>query len=301
MPSPLSAREFVTAVRGRVGDLSISGVNTTWTDLTILQVLDEVVQQYVVTSRAALRDHEVDREEFTLTSFTEVDENWHELRLPEYVAAVRYVEGLRGTGAAPIDLGPAEFETRNAARHALRGYPVWMWGRFGRPGTFALIGGISSLESIRIWFWRRYPQLHFGTLDQNGSATTVVFPASATGKIVPRDDTYNGLDVYNETTGELARINDYDGATRTATVDPIGGSWSATSGNTYSLMMPVEPELQEYLTQLAANQLYRRAGNMDYLAMTQAYTQELEESFRTGLRQRQTAAPKRLINRRGMR
>lgn len=296
MATYLTARKLVSKVRQRIGDEAqgSSGL-TKWSDAEILDAADDIYQEVGETVRMAHNDHELDRVELSLTDdFTNVEPYWYEYSLPEYVRNIRWVEGVdqAGNGIAIQPVVFSELESRQLFQ-AGRSMAAWTMTRWGRPGNFSIYGNLfGQVTTVRIWFIRRYPPLHFGTADGASTSGTLVFQSSPTGEVVLRDDLYTGMDAVNEDTGSLARITNYVGATRSATLS-VSEDWS---GDSYSLVLPLEPEIGEYFIQKIAMHFFMRSGNDQMMAVTATLLGSLESRAKATLARRVQGQNSRWIN-----
>jgi len=296
MATYLTARKLVTKIRQRIGDeqQGSSGL-TKWSDADILEAADDIFQEVSETTRMAHADHELDRLELTLeTDFTSVEAFWWEYSLPEYVRNVRWVEGVDANSSSVLiqPVSHSELEARQWSQ-THRMPTTWTLTRWGRPGSFSIHGNLAnSITKVRIWFIRRYPALHYGTADAGSSSGTLVFQASPTGDVVLRDDLYTGMDVVNEDTGSLARITDYVGSTRSATLSK-SEDWSSAS---YSLVLPLEPEISEYFVQKVAMHFFMRSGNDQMMTVTAALLGDLESRAKATLARRLQGINSRFIS-----
>lgn len=293
----LTAQKLVSQVQQRVSDTA-GGI---WTPTQILEAADFAMNHVRDTVLHSGQDHELDRLEIAPTSLTRVEDLWYEAVLPEWVANIRWIEGVTGlSDARPIDFLPSMLEQKDISRVAfLSTQPRWFRSRQGRPGSIGFMGEVNSFTSLRIWFLRRYPGLHYGTA-ANGSTSTVVFSSSPVGVVTKRDDLYIGMDVYftsGNNTDQVRRITDYVASTNTATFDPVVGT--AVGGtSTYSLVVPLEAEHGEYFVMETTRRLLSRLANTEHLAAIMPEYNELKERFISSLGQRDQARPKKLWSKR---
>jgi len=297
MVSPLTAEKLVDQVRQRVSDEG----RLIFTEAKILDAADYAFQHIAETVRFAGRDHELDRLDIAPSAMTKVEQQWYEYSLPEWVGAIRRIEGTVSYGdTTPIEMLPSILETKDVGRVPfVAQQPRWIRSRFGRPGNFSIFGEAGNFTLIRVWFIRRYPPLHYGTA-QGGSTTTIQFASSPTGTVVMRDSLYVGMDVMltggtNQDT--MRRITAYTGSTRTATLDSAAPA-TITASQTYSLVVPLEQEHGEYFIEEVTRRLLARLANTEHLAATEPQYRELQERFKAGLETRDQSRPRTIWNRR---
>ena len=125
----------------------------------------------------------------------------------------------------------------------------------------------SSANAIKVWYTPTYGNMVQGRVDAatNNSANTTLILNSGSpdyvyefGTIDRRDDYYNGMEVRiidGTGEGQTRTITDYDGTTRTITVDSAWGSNPANSGgsrSSYCIMCPVPEDFHSVVTLRAA-------------------------------------------------
>lgn len=297
MVTALTAEQLVDQVRQRASDEG----QLIWTAAKVLDAADLAFQHIWDTIRFAGRDHELDRLDLVPSTLTRVEDQWYEISLPEWVGAIRRIEGVTGTSdPRPIDAIPSNLEEKDFARTAfLSKQPRWIRSRFGRPGSISFMGEIGSFTTLRVWFIRRYPPLHYGTA-QSGTLSTIQFAASPTGRVVQRDSLYVGMDVMftNGTNqDQIRRVTAYTGSTRTATLDSALPA-AVNSSSNYSIVVPMEQEHSEYFIEEVTRRLLARLANVEHLAATEPQYQELKERFKASLETRDQAQPRRIFSRR---
>lgn len=112
--------------------------------------------------------------------------------------------------------------------------------------------------TMRVWYTRRPSGLFYGVA-AGGSSTSIVFPAVPTvGEVVQEDDWYNGMRVHCD--GQVRRITDYVGSTRTATISP---AWNVVPSSTsaMSLMSPLPDRMHPLISDIAVR--YLKVSNDD--------------------------------------
>lgn len=301
----LTAQSLVDRVRQRVADEG----SLIWNNTKILEACDDAMQTVTEYVRLAGSDHELDREDFLATQFTTVEAGWYELALPEWVGAIRRVEGVNSGGSEFPQLirqaGLHDKELGRGIMDPLRGTlaPRWVRSRFGRPGSFSIFGEPSSWGKIRVFFIRRYPPLHWGTTPASGSTTSLVFAATATaGRIIQRDSLYVGMDVEitqpaSPNLDQYRRITAFIGSTKTASFDAATPWPASTASQLYSLVVPLDSEHTELLIEECARRLYERSGNTQHLATLAPRLAELKERVSSSARKRDLDSPKRIWTR----
>lgn len=297
MPVPLTAQKLVEQVRIRVADKD----SQIWTDTEILDAADVAMGHVTDTVRLQGQDHELDRLSIAAASWTKIEDHWYEYDLPEWVGSVRRLEGVTGTSdVRPLEIAETQLEKRDIARAPFAtAQPRYHLGKLGRPGTLSFIGDIGSFTSIRVWFIRRFPSLHWGTAGTPASPTTELrFAAAPTsGVVIKRASLYIGLDV-QFTSGALIdvirRITAWDGTDATLS----SALPAASTGLNYSLIVPLECEHGGYFIEEVAREMLARLANTEAMAGREAIYKEREERFVAGIGQRDNDRPKRLWSRR---
>ncbi len=294
----LTAQRMVERVRKRVADID----SLIWTDQDVLDAAEDALNMVVEYVRLAGSDHELDRLNIASTAFTGVENLWNEYELPEWVGPIRRVEGVSGDRADEIP--QMKLEQKELGRSSNvgpfgGGRPVWVRSRFGRPGSFSIFGDPATWGTVRVFFIRRYPQLHWGTAEAGGTATALLFDASPVGRVTKRDSLYVGLDVEITQTGanldQYRRITAFTGSTAAATV---ATAFPATTASlTYSLVVPLEVEHVPLLIEETVRILYERAGNYAQMAAQAPRLQEIKDRVMASAQKRDFATPKRIFTR----
>jgi|TARA_R110002073_G_scaffold141383_7_gene292502 hypothetical protein len=121
----------------------------------------------------------------------------------------------------------------------------------------------ASAAAVRIWYVPSYGNMIEGFTD-GASPTTITFSdsipnyAATFGVVDRRNDFYNGMTVQivsGNGVGQYRRITDYDGLTRTATVESAWGSTPTSSGDDvskYAVVCPVPEDHHSAVTVRAA-------------------------------------------------
>lgn len=298
MVVPLTAEKLVEQVRQRAVDEG----TLLWTNQKILDAADLAFQHIWDTVRLSGSDHELDRMDIAPTAFTRVEELWYEYPLPEWVGAIRLVEGVISSGTVrPIAAVPANLEQKDHSRTPFMSQqPVWIRSQLGRPGKFSIMGEVGSFTNVRLWFIRRFPPQHYGAAS-SGTANTIVFTnPPANGTLTRRDNLYVGMDIAftsGPNIDQIVRVTSFNAATLTAAFTPQLGA-AVANGHSYSTIIPLEPEHGEYFIEEVTRRMLARLSNVDHLRATEPQYAELRDRFVASLRQRDNAAPKRIWSRR---
>ncbi len=300
MARPITIKRVVTRVRQRVQDTG--AIN--WTDDEVVEAIGQEFETIWTSQNLSGEDHMRDRLEFAPSLFTQVEPFWHEMDLPVHIGGIEQVEGTTNDNSRSFVIPEISLGFREHLRAPYQsGFPGWSFTGLSVAGKLSIFGEINSYTKIRIWFHRRWPNVHYGTIRSTDTTTAVILDttdSTRSGDLVRRDDVYNGLLIEIDTdvvqsanVDALRRVTDYVGSTATVTLDSAFPATTTTGITTYSFVVPMEPEHENYLVQLAANQLFRRLGNDNYLIANADYTMHLENRFRSGLSSRSNA-PMRL-------
>ena len=285
----LTAQRAVDLIRRHIEDEN----KNAFTDAQILDVMDEVLQRIFMDLHTSGDNLEVERYDFTLGAAEEVRPFEYHLKLPAYVAQVKSVEGFFGSRRAP--------QLWMAKPIQMRGFsgpvPTYHWSK-ARPGTLVIQGRVNGWGSLGIWFIRRWGNLHYGSCAAGAATNLLGIAASGvTGRVVERDGTYVGMDVEITSTlsapelgmlHEIRRITAY--STRTFTVEPVWPTLVAAT-DTYSLVVPLQPEFNSYFTYSCAMVLLTELGAASQLASVSAQMVPHERQFIATLQERDSEAP----------
>lgn len=293
----MSALELISEVQKKFRDAN-SAIRS---KAQVLEAADEVLQEMFTTARMAGSDHLLQNFTIAPADMTEVEDDIWEYELPEWVAAVRRIEGLSpGSTSKPFSLEQIELEGR-ARLGSLLNTPAWYRAKQDR--VFHIGGVATSFTEFRIWYHRRWPPLHYGTA-QAGSTTTLQFDDSsgAVGKVIERDDLYidtrlvitNALPTAS-LKDSIRTISDYAGSTRTATVS-AAFSAAVDSTTQYAMIVPVAPEHTSLLVNQTAYTLFEDVGQDSELVIKAPRLEKLWERYRSSLRSRDHARPKKLYS-----
>lgn len=298
MVQPLTAEKLVEQVEQRIQDEG----QLIFGPQKILDAADLAFQHIWDSVRFGDSTADLDRMDVAPASWTRVEDLWYEYELPEYVGSIRRVEGpVGGAGdVRPIEAIPVGVDTKDYSRLPFRSNtPGWFRSRFGHPGKIAFMGDVFSFSSVRIWFQRRYPPLHYGVAGNGtGSTTLLTFDTTPTaGTLIKRADLYVGMDVQftgATNTDVIRRITAWTGTVATlASPTPV----NITSTQAYSLIVPLEVEHGEYFIETVVRRLLARLGNTEHMAATEPQYSELRERFRASAHTRDGGKPLRIQRR----
>lgn len=293
MATPLTARSLVAQVRTRVADPSA----LTWDDAEILEVADDVLQELWTEIRTQASEYSLDS---IVVTPVLVNGRHYEATLPEWVGTIRRVETTNTRGVT-CEIPHSQIQGRDYLTQ--RGD---MWHR-----AYGLLGGkiavyLSSVADLRVFYIRRWAPLHFGTaqVQSVGPVNTKLRLASApTGKLVRRAGLLIGMhieisaDVTTPANRDQIRlITSEDTSTYAGEVVPVTDAWlGIPNANTqYSLVLPLEPEFASFAVMSTVWKLFERDGNVNHLQAMQPSYDRMRRSFEEGLRDRDTARPRRI-------
>lgn len=268
---------------------------TFWSDEELLRGLDDVLGEIGDTIRQAGQDHELGYFSVPPASFvdTEMPNLVWMYRLPRYVQDIRLVHGMQGDRILTEFVeGPVEsLQVPRSARTRPR---FTMFG--SRPGKLGLhgipFGSASRFSSIRVFFTRRHPPMHYGTAGPGGSTTTIELTVAPTGKITRTAGMYVDVDLQLEDTGEVVRVTEFDGTL--LTVDPALAA--ASAGRAYQMILPIEDEWATFAIVKAANLMALRTHNTEMQESMGSQVGYLESRFRSAMASRMGATPKRMYS-----
>lgn len=300
MAVSLNAKELILQVRQRVLDLS----ERTWQDPEILTDADAMLRTMFGRYRASGQLHGVDRLDITVGSFTTIATNVVEYLLPEYVGDIQYVEGIVTGSVKPVPIGQATLEEKDLPLSVWSGRaPGWIHSKGVNPGSIQVIGYLGSISAIRIWHVRSWGPLHYATVTGAGSSTTAIVVGTATGGYKNRDGLYVGMQLEITTdTNQVSNRQQIRNVTAfTSGVHTITPALPAAANGTtvYAMVIPLPAEDHEYLVQMVAMNLLRKAGRDDDLLRHREYNAKLEQDFEVSIRQRATGEPPRFTSSRG--
>lgn len=272
MGVPQTCQETISRVRNQVSDPSAE----VWTDAKVLQAVDQALESIWTTVKLAQRAHLLASEVVLTSAMTAVGRDMYEYTLPEYVGGIELIEAVFGDQAVPLGHGDTvDISMRNRARCSF-------YVRTG-PSTVRLIR--ASASSFRIWFYRRWPPMHYG-LAASGSTTTLGFSATPTGTVKQRG-LYKGSRIEllaGANKDALVEVTDYNPTTNVVTFAALGAA--VATSTLYSLVLPLDGEHGDYVAVEASIRLLQRAGNTDYLAPLMSLQAQLRERFVASIHQR---------------
>jgi hypothetical protein len=307
---PLTAKRLVAEVREEVADVG----SLVWTDEQVLRAADKALRPIWTEGRLAFQDHELDRFEIPVSDLLLTAQRWYEYGLPETVGVVRLVQGVVQPGVPAVNIEPIPLDFQEEGRsHSLSSAPLYAFSRWGRPGNLSIYGNLGRITTIRVWYVRHWPPLHFGvsTVQIAPSSNSFQLSPSPTGQIVFRDDLYVGMDLEIESHSDglavwrdvLRRVaiytNNFGGSGLFGVVG-VTPDFPATlaAGKTisYSLCVPLEAEHHDLLVVETAARLLERAGDQVALTSMQARRAQMWSLFRSGMSARRALAPKEIWN-----
>lgn len=189
--------------------------------------------------------YRVDWMDLTQSQFVNIGSGVKSFELPDHVIGIVRIERPTTNGEGPRGMFPIDFVEKNKYFNTEDSFLFdsvdTKWYLFGhRLG----VNDDVAFDSIRVWFVRRWPQLHSGTLGVIGTINTITFPAvPSIGGLIATDDYYKDciLEVTDATFGTVRRrISGYVASTRVATVS-VNFPGIPAMGSTYSLI-PEFPE-----------------------------------------------------------
>lgn len=137
------------------------------------------------------------------------------------------------------------------------------WRIMGRKLVVDAASSVSG-GTLRLWYVRRLPTLHYGTCQSNAVATQIILAASPTaGTIAFENDYYLGAWVYANS--ELRQITDYVSSTKVAAVSPT--FTSAPTASTYGILCEIDEEWMPLVETGATADLLIKSGERDMRAM----------------------------------
>lgn len=292
MITTLEASGLISRIRRRIEDPS----GNAFGDGEILDAVHSALMPLHTKLRLENKMHDTDVLAVAISSLTAVAGllNTYDYTVPETAGEVVQIKGLRSSGRISDLFNKVPPQLIEVAV----GHPAWHW--YGaRPGTLRIMGRLDMYQQLAIWYTRQWPPLHHGTAAGGGAATITFAAAPTAGTVVLRDDVYIGVDVLltnNLPAGvqtQMARVTDYDGATRVATVSPAWGT-APDGTTTYGLVPPIGGEYFELLIEESAQILKEELGEGLPLSPRLVMLRDL---FEQGLSQRDGEPPRRLWNR----
>lgn len=289
MASFLTAQEAESRCRQRVSDVTAD----IWTSTQMMTALDDSLHSIWTMVRVRGRDHQLERLDVPIASFTLESARRYFYSPAETIGSIRKVEGMFSTNDRVAEIPQSELEYRESSRQA---GPTWFRSQ---TGGLTILGELSRFASVRIWFVRRWPPMHYGVTSALGTTSTLAFATSPIGRIVKRD-MYEGTLIEigsGANMDQIVRITSFDPSTLVATFTPTLGAVVAAS-TTYSMVVPVNPEHGEYVVEEMAARFLERAGNINYTMAKAERLMRLRSSFLDDLMHRDQDAPPSVYNNR---
>lgn len=288
MATFLKAQVAEDRCRERVADASAN--YNVWTPDQMMHGLDDALNSIWTEVRLNGRDRLLERLDVLPASFTLEGSNIRTYELPAWAGPVRKVEGLGVTGSTPREIEQAELDFKDWSQSSWTG-PAMVWFR-SQTGTISILGDITRFSTIRFWFHRRWPPMHYGATSGLGTTTTMLFSTSPIGDVVRRDVYQSTLVEFTagSLAGTIVRITAFNPATLTATFTPAL-SGAVPAAQAYSLIVPVDPEHGNYVVEEMAAQFLERSGNANYIAAKNTRLIRLRENFISDLIHQDQAAP----------
>jgi hypothetical protein len=285
----------------------------TWSAVEKLQAIDAAAQHLFVAISQQYEDYELDFVDLTrAANGTALSSTRTRFTLPDFIYRVRLIENLQDADN-PIKVPYRTLGTKDSDRvyPLSRGSHVWHWERRGglRP-TIVVVGESGNFTTLRIWYIRRLPPLHYGTAAPHATASQMKFGSGSnvTGRVLLRDSAYVGALVEftnNDPSGiqdrvavieSYARVSEPAGAYVCTLDNNLGGllvskSSSPTATTTYALVPQIESEHHELVVVEAAVRLLEDVGGEKQIATLSAKHTRLLDAFRvaTDSRQQQTS------------
>lgn len=256
----------------------------------------------------------MDRVDIALTDFELIENDYREADVPIYVGDIVHVELIGGSNR-PLPLMDADVYTKDNPRIRSGSPPLWWRGRWSNGGKIAVSGNLSG-SSVRLWFIRRPPPLHFGRTTSTSDAELILDTSGETvlatqrGRVsrVPGD--YVGQLVYVDgdsavagggaNVGQLRRVTAFDASTVTCTFESVLPA-ALTATTDYSFVIPLEYPAFDYMVKKVVHELAIRLGNAQYTAITERAEMLAEERFDRAIGNRDRGHIHRVWNTRGRR
>lgn len=292
---PVTARRLVADVRRKVQDRGA----TAWSDTEVLEAIDAAMQSIQTEQARSGEVHELESVDIPISSFTTVEQGFIKWPLTDQVLMPRRVEGLLDGQLGAVPIFADTIDSRDRV----------MWNQINSSARFVLVDhkrslgilGLCPYQTIRVWFERRWPTLHYGVAGAGGSTTTMLFDTAATlrGRLIKRADVYVGLRVEFDPAAadadKIVTVTAWDGVT--ATFTPAIGASSV--GQAYSLIVPIAPEFGTHLAYQAAKHLAQAAANIDLMVALEQSGARAADDFEATITANQSASPRRLYSSRG--
>lgn len=294
----VNARELMTQVRERTLDVNAR----VWPDAELLGAADSMLRSIYGRYRQSGAAHGIDRVDVLLTAFTQVATNIYEYQLPEYVGDVQGLEGIVSSTTRPVQIPLAPFEEKDLAlgTFTLSRGACWIFSKSQNPGSIQIIGSMSGMPTVRIWFIRNWGPLHYAVA--SAGSTTAITVGTASANYKKRDGLYVGMQFeVTSDSGQATNVSALRHITSFASgvLGFLALPAAASSTTNYAMVIPLPAEHHEYLVQLVTVQLLQRGGDEDALRRHVGWLQKLEADFDRGIKMRTSSEPIRLFSSRG--
>lgn len=304
MGAPLTTRRLAERVRRIIQDTGSS----LFDDFELLETATDILPMVWDRIRRGHSTYGVDSVILPASGFTETEPGRYESEVPGHVGDIKKVELVSSNQTYTLVL-PGGLETHGS--HLLRGgLPAWFRSGFENNGKLSIVGTSPGL-SVRVWFQRQVPPLHYGRtastvlreiqLDLTGSPPA----GTQAGRVERMDDLYIGTQVYIDgdpnvagggpNIGQVRRVTEYDGPSYTCTFDPaLPGPLTATT--LYSLVVPLEDQFFPYFIHRTAQEIVSRVGSPASARPMEERLARIETEFDAACLLRDSGNPPRITN-----
>ena len=159
-------------------------------------------------------------------------------------------------------------------------------------------------KTLRIYYTRRWPELHLGTFSSGGMSTTGVFqtaPANLVGRVIRTAGYYVDAKIEvisgaGNVAGQQRRISAYSPYTNPTIT--VSQAWTTTpaNGDIYSLVPEFREEFHMLLPKMMAMKAFRKRGNASALRLVAAEVGHLQEAFDSCMSVRQEQQVRQVID-----
>ncbi len=309
MSAPITAQDMVT----RVNERCENRLGGTYTPAEVLRAIDDAVNDLYLVQQERYQDHELDYIDVNFADtvwdpfHVDSGQGIEEFQLPAYIYRIRLIEDTNQT--EPVEIPHGSLAQKELAReaHFLRQVQMhWIWIRGSSVrGRIGFIGGATALSQFRIYFVRRLPPLHWGSVGATTNVARieldVLTPSlTRTGRALLTADAYIGALVQlNDAAiplidGQIRRLTTYTGAiTYQSTFDEVLAAAPdvAPATSPYSLIPQIDPEFHELAILKAAFKLATVVGGMQTMDALSAEKTERQMIFDSATQVRQSQTP----------
>lgn len=288
MALPLAIQTALSEIRLRVSDPD----GDQYSDAEIVTAADYALESIWTDVRLSNKDHDLKSVDLPVSGFA-VDGIEYTVDLDEMVRVIRKVE-LPSTGnGRPVPVEEADLEAKDAPRSTLGGRsPVWYQPE---QGVLAIVGSLGSFQTVRVWYLRGWPPLHYGVAQVNGAptTTTMVLSAAPVGRIARRSSVLVGHRI-EFTAGPnldaIVRVTAYDPVANMVTFTPAVTA-APSASDSYSLVVPLTPEHNDFFIESTVTKLLERSGNAQYMASRAPNYNRLYDRFLADVQHRNQDKP----------